>query len=98
MSTAAEIIGIIRDVLFIGILLISTVAVFLLYKTVKGLLDSAKRTIDSVEEITGTISDRIVSPAAAGSRVAFSVGKLFSFVVGMLKKDKEKEEGESDEK
>ena len=91
MSTSAEIIGIIRDVLFIAILLISTVAVLLLYKTVKGLLDSVKRTVGSVEEITGTISDRIVSPAAAGSGVAFSVGKLFSFVVGMLKKDKEKD-------
>ncbi len=100
MSTAADIIAIIRDVLFISILLISTVAVLLLFKTIKGLLGSVRRTVDSVEEITGTISDRIVAPATSGSGVAFSVGKMFSFVLGMLKREKEKEKegGESDGK
>ena len=97
MASAAEIIELVRDLLLIGVLLISAVVVLLLYRSIKGLLNSLSRNVESVEEIASTISDRIVSPAA-GSGVAFFTGKMFSFVQGILREDSQKEGEGSDGK
>ena len=98
MGSVTEIIVFVRDLLLIGVLLISGVVVLLLYRNIKGLLNSLSRNVESVEEITSTISDRIVAPAAAGSGLVFFIGKMVSVVQGILREDSQKEGEESDGK
>ena len=64
------------------VLLVSFLLVFGLYRKVSSLLNSARNTVKSVEEITSAVSDSLVKPATAGSGIAFGAGKLISFLLG----------------
>ncbi len=63
-------------------LLVLLLLVFGLYRKVSSLLNSARKTVKSVEEITTAVSDSLVKPATAGSGIAFGAGKLLSFLLG----------------
>ncbi len=82
----AESVGLVRDILLIVLLALTTVALLILLWKVSGLLNSVRRTARNVEELVETVSSRIVAPAAAGSGVAFGVGKLASFFLGFSRK------------
>ncbi len=95
-ATWANFVGIVRDLLFILLLiaaLLVMLMLFMLYRKVAKLLDSAKGVVTSVEEVTETISSTIAGPAAAGSGVAFGAGKVASFLKGFSSRDKRTGEG-----
>ena len=82
----AESVGLARDILLIVLLALTTLALVIVLWKVSGLLNSIRRTAGNVEEIVEAVSSRIAAPAAAGSGVAFGVGKLAAFFLGFSKK------------
>ena len=88
---AAEIIAMIRDIALLVMLIITTLAVIIIYFKLSRLLDTAKRTLESVEGIVSTVSEKLVTPAAAGSGLAFGLGKLASFLFGSRKSEKDQD-------
>ena len=86
---AAEIIAMVRDIALLVMLVVTTLAVIIIYFKVSKVLNSAKRTLESVEGIVSTVSEKLVAPAAAGSGLAFGVGKLASFLFGSRKSEKD---------
>lgn len=93
--TLVELVGVIRDVIVIVAFLLSIallVGVFVLYRKLSQLVDSAKRTMESAEQILDAVSTKIVGPAAAGSGVAFGLGKAAAFITGLRGKKGKKGE------
>ena len=86
----AESVGLVRDILLIVLLALSTLALLILLWKVSGLLSSVRRTAKNVEELVEVVSSRIVGPAAAGSGVAFGAGKLAAFFLGFARKRNDK--------
>ena len=86
---AAEIVAMIRDIALLAMLVVTTLAVIIIYFKVSRILNTAKRTLESVEGIVSTVSEKLVAPAAAGSGLAFGVGKLASFLFGTRKSEKD---------
>ena len=78
----ADIIGIVRDVLLVLIVLVAIILLVALYRKLSAVLESAKRTAASVDEMVETVSDKIVRPATAGSDVAYGLGKAMAFFSG----------------
>ncbi|MCY3638457.1 MAG: hypothetical protein OXG80_05085 [Chloroflexi bacterium] len=79
-------VGFITDLLVLVIILVILITVVAIYRKVTRALNSAGRILDNTEEIVNTVSENIVGPAAAGSSVAFGVGKIFAFIRGAKKK------------
>ena len=86
MNDAADIIAMTRDIVFLLLFLVVSMAVFFLYRKVSSILDSARRTIKNTEELVSTVSSKVVRPAAVGSGAAFGVGKLLAFLMGFSKR------------
>ena len=82
----AESVGLVRDILLIVLLALTTIALLIVLWKLSGLLNSVHRTARNVEELVEAVSSRIVAPAAAGSGVAFGVGKLAAFFLGFSRK------------
>ena len=90
-TDAAEIIAVIRDIAFIVLLLMALVAVVVaavLVRKVSSVVNSAKRTAKSVEDMMSTVSGSVVKPAAAGSGAAFGAGKIVAFILGFARRKK----------
>ncbi len=85
----AEIIAMIRDIAFLVMLVITTLAVIIIYFKLSSVLNSAKRTLESVEGIVSTVSEKLVAPAA-GSGLVFGLGKLAAFLFRSRKSKKDK--------
>ena len=90
ISDAAEIIAMIRDIVFLLLLLVVLVAALVLFLKVSAVADSVKRTIRDAEEMVSTVSGSVVRPAAAGSGVAFGAGKILAFMWGLGRRKKKK--------
>ncbi len=88
LTDTAEIIAVIRDIAFIVILLAMLVVVFVLFRKVSSVLNSAKRTAKGVEDMMSTVSGSVIKPAAAGSGVAFGAGKILAFIFGLGRRKK----------
>lgn len=88
-----ETVAIIRDFLLIFVFLSVLIVTLLSYRKVSTILDSAKRTMISVEEVAETVSSRIVGPAASGSGAAFGLGKVAAFFLGLSRRKKDKGKG-----
>lgn len=86
---AAEIIAMIRDIALLVMIVVVTTAVIVIYVKLSKILNTAKRTLESVEGIISTVSEKLVAPAAAGSGLAFGVGKLAAFLFGSRKSEKD---------
>jgi len=86
LTDAAEIIGIVRDALFILLLAAALVLMLRVWGKISSVLDSTKRTIKGAESIFTTVSSKVVGPAAAGSGVAFGAGKVLAFLTGFAKR------------
>ena len=83
----------IRDIVLLVLLVVMTLAVLIIYVKVAKVLDLAKRTLEDVESIVSTVSEKVVAPAAAGSGVAFGAGKVAAFLLGARRsKKKDKDE------
>ena len=89
----ADTIAIIRDFLLIFVFLSALIVMLLSYRKVSTILDSAKRTMVSVEEVAETVSSRIVGSAASGSGAAFGVGKVAAFFLGLRRQKKDRGKG-----
>lgn len=89
LDTAATIIGMIRDIVFLLLLVVLLVAALVILKKVSAVLNSVKKTSEKVQEVVTTVSEKLVAPAAAGSGVAFGLGKLVAFARGASRKNKE---------
>ena len=90
MDDIQQIVAVARDIVFLVLVMVVLLMVLVLYRKVAGVLNSARRTLEDTEEIVSTVSTRLVGPAAAGSGVAFGVGKLASFLFGLNRKRKDK--------
>ena len=71
----ADVTGIVRDILLILIVLVSLFILVGVYRKLSAVLESAKRTAASVDEMVETVSERIVGPATAGSGVGLRTGQ-----------------------
>ena len=85
-----EIIAVIRDISIISVLLVAMLVMLLLFWKVSSVLKSAKRTMDSVSEVTATVADKLVKPATASSGVATGAGRVLGFVLGLAGRKKRK--------
>ena len=93
MAELGDLMGVIRDVILIVtflILLVLLIGIFALYRKLSGLLDSARRVAASTEQVADAISSKIVGPAAAGSGLAFGLGKAVAFFGGFRRKKNNK--------
>ncbi len=88
---AAGITAMIRDIALLVMLVITTLAVIIIYFKLSSVLKTAKRTLESVEGIVSTVSEKLVAPAAAGSGLAFGLGKLAAFLFGSRKSEKDQD-------
>ena len=95
MTDAAEWLAMIRDIVLLLLLSMAIVAVLILYRKVASVVDSAKRTMKSAEEIVSAVSDKVVKPATAGSGVASGAGKVAAFLWGF--KGRRRKKGGSDD-
>ena len=96
LDDTAQTIAIIRDFVLIVAVPVAVTGSLLLFRKMSKMLDSVAATTDRVEDIAGTLSDRIIGPAAAGTGVAFGAGKLAAFILGFSRPRKKKEEGGDD--
>ena len=78
-------VGFVTDLLVLVIILVILFTVVAIYRKVTQALNSAGRILENTEDIVNTVSENIVRPAAAGSGVAFGVGKIFAFLRGAKK-------------
>lgn len=88
VSDVATIIAMARDIVFFLLLVVALLVILVLFRKVSALLDSVKRTIKGAEDVISTVSDKVVRPATAGSGVAFGVGKVGAFLLGLRRRGK----------
>ncbi|MDA1347464.1 MAG: hypothetical protein O3A47_01120 [Chloroflexi bacterium] len=89
----AETIAMIRDIVFLVTLVMMSLAILMISVKVVKVLNRLKSTLDDVESIVSMVSEKLVFPAAAGSGVAFGVGKVAAFLAGARRsKKKDKDE------
>ena len=73
-------------------------ALLLVYKKLASVLDSASRALKNAEELTTTISSKLIGPAEAGNGVASGAGKAAAFVVSFARRFNKKKKGDEDGK
>ena len=95
--SVAEIIAMVRDIVILVMLVISILVLLFVFLKISALLNSARRTLESAEDVVTTISERIVRPAASGSGTAFRLGKVAAFMSGLFGRRKRKKEEEKDD-
>ena len=78
-----ETVAVVRDIAFLSTFAVVILLALLMYWKVSRILDSARRAIDNVENITSLVSTNIAGPAAAGSGLASGAGKLAAFLFGL---------------
>ena len=74
--------------MFLLLVGVTILVVLILYRKVATILDSAKRTLKSTEDIVSTVSNRVARPAAVGSGAAFGAGKVVAFLLGLSRRSK----------
>ena len=82
----------IRDIVFLALLVVMTLAVLLIYVKVSKVMNMVRRTLEDIEGVVSTVSEKLVAPAAAGSGLAFGAGKVAAFLFGTRRSKKTKEE------
>ena len=100
LTDIAELVGVIRDVILIIAFLLFTlllIGLYFLYRKLSRLMDSAKRTVASAEQVVDAISSKLAGPAGAGSGVAMGLGKAVAFFGGLRRNKKGKGEQEHGE-
>ncbi len=86
LSTFATYVGLVRDFVILGLLLIVLVAILVIYRKITDLVDSTKETVKNVQEITGGISGKFAKPAVAGAGVAVGAGKAGAFLLNLIRR------------
>ena len=83
VSDVAEWVGLIRDVVLLVVLLAVLLTTLLVYRKVSGVLGSARRTVQTAEDIISTVTSSMTGPTVAGSKAALRTGKVLAFLVGL---------------
>ena len=86
VEAIAVYVGLARDILLLLLLLVTLLVVLLTYRKISRVFRAANRIVRETEEIVSSVSGKIVKPAAAGSGVAFGVGKIAAFLFGLRRK------------
>ncbi len=94
VADIAVYVGLVRDILLLLLLLVLLLVVFFTYRKISRVFRSANRIIRDTEEIVSSVSGKIVRPAAAGSGIAFGVGKIAAFLFGLRRKKGGSDDGE----
>lgn len=94
VSNIATIIAMARDIVFFLLLAALLFMALFLFRKVSAMLNSAKRTIRDAENVISAVSDKVVGPATKGSGVAFGVGKVGAFLLGLRRRGKGGRNGE----
>ena len=94
LEAVAVYVGLARDILLFLLLLVALLVLLLTYRKISRVIRSANRIVRDTEEIVSSISGKIVRPAAAGSGVAFGVGKVAAFLFGLRRKKGGNDDGE----
>ena len=79
----ATYVGLARDIILLLLLFAILLMVLFIYRKISQTISSVNRIIKNTEEIVSTVSDSIARPAAAGSGVAFGLGKAVAFFRGL---------------
>jgi hypothetical protein len=98
MTEFAELVVVMRDVILIVAFLLFTcllLATFFLFRKVSRLVDSAKRTVESAEQVADAISSKLSGPTGTGSGIVFGLGKALAFFGGLWRDKKGKGEQEN---
>lgn len=94
VADIAVYVGLVRDILLLLLLTVLLLVVFFTYRKISRVFRSANRIIRDTEEIVSSVSGKIVRPAAAGSGIAFGVGKIAAFLFGLRRKKGGSDDGE----
>ena len=87
-------VGLARDILLLLLLFVTLVVVFFTYRKISRVFGSVNRIVRETEEIVSSVTGKIVRPAAAGSGVAFGVGKIAAFLFGLRRRKRGSDDGE----
>ncbi len=87
-------VGLVRDILLLLLLIVTLLVVFFTYRKISRVFGSVNRIVRETEEIVSSVSGKIVRPAAAGSGVAFGVGKIAAFLFGLRRRKGGSNDGE----
>jgi hypothetical protein len=90
-----EIIVVIRDIAIIVAMVVSSITILLIFRSVYRLLKTVTRTTDKVSESVFEIGDNWVKPATTGSGAAFVLGKLASIFMGFGSKKEDGDHGDN---
>ena len=92
---ATELIALLRDLAVIAfiltammVLLLLLVLSFVLYRKLAPLLNSARTTTRNAEEITTTVSQKLLKPL-----VSYGLGQVLSFILGYSNRKRRKRDG-----
>ncbi len=94
VEDVAVYVGLARDILLLLLLLVTLLVVFFTYRKISRVFGSVNRIVRETEEIVSSVSGKIVRPAAAGSGVAFGVGKIAAFLFGLRRRKGGSNDGE----
>lgn len=83
MEYATEVIAIIRDTVIIVVSLLSLLLIYLTYRKISAVFNSATRSVKRLEDIVSAFSDRVSAPASTVSGLVFGAGKMAEFVMGL---------------
>ena len=92
MSVVTDVALILALVIEVAFFLFLLMAIGVVWK-VSRVLGSAKRTLEDTQSIVSTVSKKVVGPAAAGSGVAFGVGRLVKFLLRRSRRDSRGKKG-----
>ena len=93
VSDIATIVGLVRDVFLLILLAVALIALLAIISKVKRLLDSATRTVETVQEAVENISERVVEPATSNAGTARRVGSVAGLLLGLFRRNRDKDRG-----
>ena len=76
-----------RDGALLLLLLLVIVTGLILYRKISAVLDSARRSINDVEQIVSAVSKKLVKPATTASGLASGVSKIATFLATLFKNE-----------
>ena len=83
VTNIAVVVGLVRDVVFLTLLIVALIALLVVFKKIRELLNTIKDTAESVQEAVNTVSEKVVEPAASNAGAMRGIGGFFGFILGL---------------
>ena len=87
LDSAALWFGIIRDALFIFVLLFVGIALFVVYRKLSSVLESVDGTLKSTREVADAISERFAEPTSSGTGFIYGMARVLAFIMRRFRGD-----------